>query len=117
MLNFDKFDSYNYNWKSYIQSLGKTNAKMVCIESGIVPGLGMWGFGNESTAWADIEGGISKLQDNSYLYTEDNLYFCETGGTIDSTQKPTHTSGTAIYGEVELLWVDKIAKVRVDLID
>lgn len=106
----DNFSKYNWNFTNYIKQKKLKDIKMLCTEDGIVPGVGAWGFSNQFTGWNDAKG--KKFQDKSYVYTEDNLYYIEKGGTLEINNKPTHTDGVSICGECELQWVDKIAKVE-----
>ena len=45
----------------------------------------------------------------TFIYTEDNLYYVKTKGTT-GTEIPNHTSGIAVNGTAELMWVAPIAR-------
>ena len=76
-----------------------------------MPGTCEYGFRYQSTHISHILNGGLKLQDHAYVYTDDNLYYTEAGGKL--TETPTHTEGSVTYGDVELMYIGKIAKVKV----
>ena len=47
------------------------------------------------------------------MYTKDNLYYAVNDGVVlDKYNPPTHTEGIVIYGDGELMFVDKIADAK-----
>lgn len=51
-----------------------------------------------------------------FYYTDDNLYVAVNGGVKTPTEGdlPTHNSGSAMWGDVELLWVATIGRIRTE---
>ena len=65
--------------------------------------MSKYGFKGQITDWRDFVITGNKLQDNAYIYYEDNLYInIGTGGSIDTANPPVHTQGIATCGEVKL---------------
>ena len=87
--------------------------KIVCTKSGIIPQITKYGFGGQMSDWRDFVATGNKLQNNAYVYYEDNLYI-NTGatGVVDTENPPIHTQGIATCGEVELEFVDKVAMAK-----
>ena len=107
-------------WKSYQSLIGKeingityNDYKIICTKNGIIPQDSCWGFRNQMTGYEDLVKNKNKLQDNAYVYYEDNLYI-NTGatGAVDTENPPIHTQGVATCGEVELEFVDKIGMAK-----
>ena len=111
---------YNYNYSSLlnqgVNGIKYSDYKIVCTKEGIIPAMGMWGFGNQMN-YFDImftENRTGKIGAGVYIYTKDNLYksvSTETK-TLDKNNPPTHTKGVALCGDCELQWVDKIGMAK-----
>ena len=56
------------------------------------------------------------IQQGTYYFTEDNLYVALNGSvkTPKEGTLPTHTSGSAMWGDVQLLWLAPIGRIRVE---
>ena len=76
-----------------------------------MPGTCEYGFRYNATHISYVLDKDLTLQDHAYVYTDENLYYTEKGGKL--TKAPTHTEGTALDGETELIYIGKIAKVKV----
>ena len=110
----------NYNYSSLlnqgVNGIKYSDYKIVCTKEGIIPAMGMWGFGNQMN-YFDImftENRTGKISTGVYIYTKDNLYksvSTETK-TLDINNPPTHTKGVALCGDCELQWVDKIGMAK-----
>jgi hypothetical protein len=110
------WNGYNYGNLLNKEIEGETfsDYKIVCCKEGIIPQGSEYGFRDKMNCYCDIVKHGNKVQQNAYIYTEDNLYKClndnVSTGTIE--EKPTHTEGIAYWGECELLWVDKIGRAK-----
>ena len=110
----------NYNYSSLlnlgVNGIKYNDYKIVCTKEGIIPAMGMWGFGNQMN-YFDImftENRTGRIGAGVYIYTKDNLYksvSTETK-TLDINNPPTHIEGVALCGDCELQWVDKIAMAK-----
>ena len=111
---------YNYNYSSLlnqgVNGIKYSDYKIVCTKEGIIPAMGLWGFGNQMN-YFDImftENRTGGIGAGVYIYTKDNLYksvSTETK-TLDINNPPTHTKGVALCGDCELQWVDKIGMAK-----
>ena len=112
LTGIEDFASYNnYNWGAYASKNGYSKIELVCTEDGYMPGTCEYGFRYNATHISYVLNNSLTLQDHAYVYTDDNLYYTEAGGKL--TEAPTHTEGSATYGDVELIYIGKIAKVKV----
>ena len=110
----------NYNYSSLlnigVNGIKYSDYKIVCTKEGIIPAMGLWGFGNQMN-YFDImftENRTGGIGTGVYIYTKDNLYksvSTETK-TLDINNPPTHTKGVALCGDCELQWVDKIGMAK-----
>ena len=110
----------NYNYSSLltlgVNGIKYSDYKIVCTKEGIIPAMGMWGFGNQMN-YFDImftENRTGGIGAGVYIYTKDNLYksvSTETK-TLDINNPPTHTKGVALCGDCELQWVDKLGMAK-----
>ena len=111
MTGIEDFAKYNnYNWGAYASFNNYTNVKLVCTEDGYIPGTGEYGFANTATHISNVVNQGLTLQ-NTYLYTDDNLYYVK--GSVKFTEAPTHTEGSVAYDDAEVIYIGKIAKVKV----
>ena len=56
-----------------------------------------------------------KLNHSMFYFTDDNLYIAQNSGqTPTNGELPSHTSGVAKFGEVNLLWIAPIGRIRVE---
>ena len=112
LTGIEDFASYNnYNWGTYATWNNYSKIDLVCTQDGYMPGTCEYGFRYQSTHISHVLSGGLTLQDHAYVYTDDNLYYTEAGGKLKET--PTHTEGSVTYGDVELMYIGKIAKVKV----
>ena len=110
----------NYNYSSLlnigVNGIKYNDYKIVCTKEGIIPAMGMWGFGNQMN-YFDImftENRTGGIGAGVYIYTKDNLYksvSTETK-TLDINNPPTHTEGVALCGDCELQWIDKLGMAK-----
>ena len=106
--------------KEYQHLIGKdiggvkySDFKIVCIKSGIIPQMSKYGFRQQMSDWRDFIATNGKLQDNAYIYYEDNLYRnIGATGAIDVGNPPVHNQGIATCGEVQLEFIDKIGMAK-----
>ena len=112
MTGIEDFTKYNgCNWGAYASWNHYNNVKLVCTQDGYMPGACEYGFRYNATHISYVLDKDLTLQDHAYVYTDENLYYTEKGGKL--TKAPTHTEGTALDGETELIYIGKIAKVKV----
>lgn len=112
MTGIENFEKYNgYNWETYATWEKINKMELVCTEDGYLPGCCEYGFRYQGTHISYVLDKGLTLQDHAYVYTDENLYYSEAGGKL--TETPTHTEGSAVYGDVELVYIGKVAKVKV----
>lgn len=112
MTGIENFEKYNgYNWETYATWEKIDKMDLVCTEDGYLPGCCEYGFRYQGTHISYVLDKGLTLQDHAYVYTDENLYYSEKGGKL--TETPTHTEGSAVYGDVELVYIGKVAKVKV----
>ena len=112
LTGIEDFAKYNnYNWGAYASQNNFTKVELVCTEDGYLPGTCEYGFRYNGTHISYVLDGDLTLQQYAYVYTDENLYYTPTGGKL--TQAPTHTEGSVLDGETELIYIGKVAKVKV----
>lgn len=112
LTGIENFETYNgYNWETYATWENINKMELVCTEDGYLPGCCEYGFRYQGTHISYVLDKGLTLQDHAYVYTDENLYYSEAGGKL--TETPTHTEGSAVYGDVELVYIGKVAKVKV----
>ena len=96
-----------YKCYSFLTSgrAGKTTLR--CTKAGYCPADGEFSFLDR-----DVElyspTTSTKVAKGTFYCTEDNLYYCKTGGLVNGL-KPTHTTGTSKVGEAEFVYLAPIA--------
>ena len=110
----------NYNYSSLltlgVNGIKYNDYKIVCTKEGIIPAMGLWGFGNQMNSFDTMitKNEPGKIGAGVYIYTKDNLYKSVSTEikTLDINNPPTHTKGVALCGDCELQWVDKIGMAK-----
>lgn len=111
MTGIEDFAKYNNcNWGTYASWNKIKKIDLVCTQDGYLPGTCEYGFRYQGTHISYVLDKNLTLQDHAYVYTDDNLYYTEKGGKL--TKVPTHTSGSMMDGETELVYIGKVAKVK-----
>ena len=110
----------NYNYSSLltlgVNGIKYNDYKIVCTKEGIIPAMGLWGFGNQMNSFETMitKNEPGKIGAGVYIYTKDNLYKSVNTEikTLDINNPPTHTEGVVLCGDCELQWVDKIGMAK-----
>ena len=112
MTGIENFEKYNgCNWETYATWENINKMDLVCTEDGYLPGCCEYGFRYQGTHISYVLDKDLTLQDHAYVYTDDHIYYTEKGGKL--TKEPTHTSGSVMDGDTELVYIGKVAKVKV----
>lgn len=111
LTGIENFEKYNgCNWETYATWEKINKMDLVCTEDGYLPGCCEYGFRYQGTHISYVLDKDLTLQDHAYVYTDDNIYYTEKGGKL--TKAPTHTSGSVMDGDTELVYIGKVAKVK-----
>lgn len=104
-LGIDNFSKFNYNFNRYYE---ETNRNIViCDEAGYVPMGGEFGHADSDIKFASGE----KVSKGQYIYNDTGLYIACNDGVLGD--KVEHREGIKISGEVELMYLDKLAVLKI----
>lgn len=99
------FDSYKYNFNNYY--LITKNNIVKCIKEGYLPMGGQFGYADGDMKF--VSG--NKISSGSYIYTNTDLYIAVNDGTLGTTLD--HKEGTALCGDVNMLYLCQLAQLTV----
>lgn len=82
--------------------------ELYCEEEGYVPTLGEFLVNSADSYWT----ANSKCSRDTFYIHNDNVYYCDKDGTFGDVP-PTHTHGTVENGDSQLMFFDKLAKIKI----
>lgn len=112
----EDFSRYNnYNWGTYMDWNHITSLKIVCTESGLMPGGCEYGFADQCTHISYILNKNITPGSNVYISTDDDVYWTKNGGKL--TQIPNHKEGMQTYTDedgnsIDLYYIGKVLKAK-----